>query len=74
MGEVGFSMHVAVAAMPVPATDSRDRRDQHAAAAELRALAHYCLVHRGRRAVDDWRVWTPTKGDEAAMVVPWYWR
>jgi hypothetical protein len=50
------------------------RRDSHAVAAELRALAHYCRHHAHREAVEGWRSWTPAKGDEAAMVVPWAWR
>lgn len=75
-GEVGTpgDVGVMIDGWQVPDTDSRGRRDEDAAAAELRALAHYCLTHAGRRAVDDWRVWTPAKGDEAAMVVPWAWR
>ncbi len=49
-------------------------RDPQGVAAELRALAHYCCVFSPREAVDGWRVWTPAKGDEGAMVVPWAWR
>ncbi len=57
-----------------PQLTANGHRDSHAAAAELRALAHYCRKHNRRCAVDGWRVWTPAKGDEAAMVVPWSWR
>ncbi len=55
-------------------TTARGQRDPQAVAAEMRALAHYCAVHEGRGEVHGWRDWSRTKGDEAAMVVPWAWR
>ncbi len=57
-----------------PACTASGRLDPRAVAAELRALAHYARVHSGRGPVAGWRDWTPAKGDEAAMVVPWAWR
>ncbi len=59
---------------PRPATTANGTRDPQAIEAELRALVHYCRVHHGRGEVVGWRDWTPAKGDEAAMVVPWAWR
>ena len=73
-GRVVPGLAASIARMPAPPLTVRGQRDPQAVAAELRALAHYCRVHEGRGEVAGWRDWTPAKGDEAAMVVPWAWR
>lgn len=66
----------------LPDTDSRDRKDDHAIIAELRALAWYCRTNEGRHDVPDWRdARTAGEGDpwrqwwiDYELVVPWAWK